>query len=366
MRLKRKSPDVTILLAVVLLLMIGLLMVMSASSVRASYEYEDPFFFFKRQMMFAVMGLAVLVVLMRFDYRRLSPIANGFLIVSLILLLALFIPGVGKKVLGSTRWLNLGPASFQPSELVKLAVIFFLAKALSRDQHQLLDLFKGLGPYLALMGFIGLVLVVQKDLGTALAICGTMFLMLFVAGARTKHMGWLFGAGVGLVALAAYIEPYRMRRITGFLDPEADPQGAGYQLLQSLYALGGGGLFGSGLGQSKQKFFYLPEHHTDFIFAILGEEFGTLGAAVVIALFFLLIWRGIRVGVTCPDAFGSLLAVGLTAQVGLQAVINMGVVTGLLPVTGITLPFLSYGGSSLVFTLAGIGLLLSVSRYSPR
>ncbi|MBC9783252.1 putative lipid II flippase FtsW [Heliobacterium chlorum] len=364
MRLKPRAPDFTIFLAVILLLTFGIVMVMSASSVKAAYYYNDPFYFFKRQFMWALVGIAVMIAAMRFDYRKLARFSKPFLMVSLFLLVALFIPGVGKNIMGATRWLNLGPASFQPSELVKLAGVIYFAHNISKESHKLADFKKGLLPYLAIMGVIGLLILAQPDLGTAMAVCGTLFFMLYVGGAKKQHILGLGALGIVLIALAAILEPYRMRRITGFIDPWADPVGTGFQTLQSLFALGSGGLFGAGLGQSKQKYFYLPEQHTDFIFAILGEELGMIGAVCVILLFFVLVWRGIRVSVACPDAFGSILAMGLTVQVALQAIINMGVVSGLLPVTGITLPFLSYGGSSLVFTLSGIGLLLSISRFN--
>ncbi|MTV47559.1 putative lipid II flippase FtsW [Heliobacillus mobilis] len=364
MRLKPRAPDFTIFLAVILLLTFGIVMVMSASSVKAAYYYNDPFYFFKRQFMWALVGIAVMIIAMRFDYRKLARFSKPFLLVSLFLLVALFIPGVGKNIMGATRWLNLGPGSFQPSELVKLAGVIYFAHNISKEPHKLADFKKGLLPYLAIMGIIGLLILAQPDLGTAMAVCGTLFFMLYVGGAKKQHILGLGALGIVLIALAAILEPYRMRRITGFIDPWADPVGTGFQTLQSLFALGSGGLFGAGLGQSKQKYFYLPEQHTDFIFAILGEELGMIGAVCVILLFFVLVWRGIRVSVACPDAFGSILAMGLTVQVALQAVINMGVVSGLLPVTGITLPFLSYGGSSLVFTLSGIGLLLSISRFN--
>ncbi|MBM7867519.1 putative lipid II flippase FtsW [Heliobacterium gestii] len=364
MRLKPRAPDFAIFLAVILLLTFGMVMVLSASSVRAAYANDNPFYFFQRQILWAIAGVVVMLVVARIDYRKLGRYNKQFLYFSLALSAALFIPGLGKNVLGATRWLNLGPASFQPSELAKLAVVIYLAYNISRDPHKLEDLKKGLGPYLLLIGVLVALLLKQRDLGTAIAICATIYLMLYVGGAKKQHMIGLGVIGIVGILAAAILEPYRMRRITGFIDPWADPLDTGFHTLQSLFALGSGGIFGAGIGQSKQKYFYLPEQHTDFIFAILGEELGWIGAVCVILLFFLLIWRGIRVAVSCPDAFGSLLALGLTVQVGMQAIINMGVVSGILPVTGITLPFISYGGSSLVFTLSGIGLLLSVSRFS--
>ncbi|MDD2421746.1 MAG: stage V sporulation protein E [Heliobacteriaceae bacterium] len=366
MRLKQRAPDFAIFLAVLLLLTFGIIMVMSASSVTAAYMHNDPYHFFKRQALWAFLGIGAMLLVMRVDYRRLMNYRKGFLVAGLVLLCAVFIPGVGKEINNSWRWLNLGPATFQPSELMKLAVIIFVAGNLAKAPYKLARFRTGLAPYLGLMALVGVLIVCQPDLGTALVICGTVFVMLYVAGAKNWHMGLLGIGGVVAVLVAALIKPYRLKRLTGFIDPWADPVGSGYQTLQSLFALGSGGLFGYGLGQSKQKYFYLPERHTDFVFAILGEELGLIGAVCVILLFFILIWRGLRIAVACPDSFGSLLAVGLTTQIALQTVTNMGVVSGLLPVTGITLPFISYGGSSLVFSLVGVGLLLSVSRYTPR
>lgn len=366
MRMKPQSPDFSIFITVLALLTFGIIMVLSASSVKASYMYNDPYYFFKRQVIWTFIGLSAMFFIMRSNYQKLRKYDLWFLGISLALLAAVLIPGVGKEILGSRRWIGVGSMSIQPSELVKLAVVLFLASRLSQYSYKIDDFRQGLAPYLGLMGLIALLIMLQPDLGTTIAVCSTIYIMLYVAGANRWHMGMLAVVGLAAVAVLAIIEPYRMRRITGFLDPWSDPVGTGFQLLQSLFALGSGGLFGVGLGQSKQKYFYLPEQHTDFIYAILGEEFGMMGTVAIVLLFFVLVWRGVKVAISCTDAFGTLLAVGVTFMIGVQAMINMGVVTGLLPVTGITLPFLSYGGSSLLFTLAGVGILLSVSRYSNR
>jgi cell division protein FtsW len=243
-------------------------------------------------------------------------------------------------------------------------MVIFLAASLSQNRQRLQYLVHGLGPYLALMGLICLLILAQPDLGTAIAVAGTTYLMLAAAGADRRYLALLALLGVAAVALAIAIAPYRMARFTAFLDPWADPQGNGFQTIQSLLAIGSGGLFGTGLGQGRQKLYYVPENHTDFIFAILSEELGFIGAGLVVLLFLILIWRGFNTAFKAPDAFGSLLAAGLTIMLALQALINMGVVTGMLPVTGITLPLVSYGGSSLIFSLLGIGILLNISRYT--
>ncbi|MCG0276987.1 MAG: putative lipid II flippase FtsW [Thermanaeromonas sp.] len=354
--------DFGLLLSVLVLLSMGIIMVFSASAVTAANNLGDAFYFLKRQLAWAGLGLTGMATLMRMPYTVFRRLANPLLGISLLLLILVLIVGISAK--GSSRWLGVGSLSFQPSEVVKLAIVIFLASRLAEDSRHLGSSFiRGLGPYLLLIFFVCGLILAQPDLGTAVAVAGTSYLLLVAAGADRRHLAVLFLAGLALVALAIVIAPYRMARFTAFLNPWADPQGKGYQTIQSLLALGSGGPFGTGLGQGRQKLYYVPEEHTDFIFAILGEELGFIGTALVVAAFSLLLWRGFRTAMKAPDAFGSLLAAGITIMITLQALINMGVVTGLLPVTGITLPLVSYGGSSLVFTLAGIGILLNISRY---
>lgn len=299
---------------------------------------------------------------MQFDYTYLRRLAAPFLGVAIVLLILVLLIGTTSR--GSSRWLGIGSLSFQPSEIIKLAMVIFLANSLAQNRRYLNNLVQGIGPYLALMAFVCLLILAQPDLGTAVAVAGTTYLMLTVGGADKRYLALLAVLGVAAVGLAIAIAPYRMARFTAFLNPWADPQGNGWQTIQSLLAIGSGGLFGTGLGEGRQKLYYLPENHTDFIFAILSEELGFIGAAFVVILFLLLIWRGFQTAFKAPDTFGSLLAAGLTIMLSLQAFLNMGVVTGMLPVTGITLPLLSYGGSSLIFTLVGIGILLNISRYA--
>ncbi|MCR6544479.1 stage V sporulation protein E [Dehalobacterium formicoaceticum] len=371
MALKKKSPDFLIFLSVLLLLGIGIIMVFSSSQYVAYYQTYDPglktgdaFVFLRRQLFNALLGIIAMVFVMKINYQKLKIFAKPGIIISFILLAVILIKGVGIEINGATRWLGVGPFQIQPSEIFKLALVLFLAKYLSERQHLMKSFKEGLLLPLALMGGACLLIMKQPDLGTAMTIAGTTIVMLWAAGARKSHLAMLVAAGLVLVVAAIVLEPYRMARIFAFLDPWQDPQDTGFQTVQSLLAIGSGGLAGVGLGYGRAKMFYLPERHTDFIFAVIAEELGFIGGTAVILLFLLFVWRGLKVAVSSPESFGSLLAVGVTSMVGIQAIINLGVVTGSLPVTGITLPFISYGGSSLLFSLAGVGLLLNVSRYA--
>ena len=358
-----RDPDYLVFFVVVALLGIGIVMVFSASVVRSLTQYGDRYYFLKRQLIWAVLGLGALLFFMNSNYRALKQVALPIFLVSILLLVLVIIPGVGRVVNDARRWLGFGTLVFQPSEVIKLTLVIFLAAMLSQKKDQLALFFRGLMPHLILVGLIFGLILRQPDLGTGLAIVGTAALMLFIAGARIWHMGGLGLAALPVLAWAVKAEDYRMDRLTSFLDPWADPGDTGYQIIQALYALGSGRLIGLGLGYGRQKFLYLPEAHTDFIFAIIGEEMGFLGAITVICLFAVFAWRGFRIAATSQDNFGCLLAAGITTMITLQAIINLGVVTASIPITGIPLPFISSGGSSLVFTLAGVGILLSVSRY---
>jgi cell division protein FtsW len=361
---KKTTPDFILLIITLTLLAVGLIMVYSASAVWAEYKFHDAFFFAKRQMLFAGVGIAAMFFIMNINYWTWRSWAKTILIVCFVLLILVLIPGVGNVRNGSRSWIGVGAFSIQPSEFMKLAMIAFLSKYLSENQKLITTFRKGLVPSLALVFTAFAMIMLQPDLGTGTVMIGTCIVMIFVAGARVSHF-----AGLGLLGVAGFVglivsAPYRMKRITSFLDPWSDPLGSGFQIIQSLYAIGPGGLFGLGLGESRQKFFYLPEPQTDFIFAILSEELGFIGGSFIILLFALLLWRGIRIALGAPDLYGSFLAVGIIAMIAIQVMINIGVVTGLMPVTGITLPFLSYGGSSLTLMLVAIGVLLNISRYS--
>lgn len=363
MRLKKGPPDFVLFITTLTLLGIGLVMVFSSSAVTASVTYGDAYYFFKKQLMWAIIGIVAMFVVMKLNFLRLKDFAVPLLIFSIVCL-ALVVTPLGIEVKGSSRSFNFGFLRFSPSELAKIAVVMFFARALDIKIDKISSFTKGVLPFLAMLALICGLIMLQPDLGTAFTIAGTMFFMLMIAGAEWLHLGLITGTGVMAVAAAIIFEPYRMERVTAFLNPWKYASDEGFQTIQSLYALGSGGLFGMGLGRSRQKFFYLPEQHTDFIFAILGEELGFIGASLVVALFLLFAWRGFKIAINAPDNFSRLLAAGITILITFQAAINIGVVSGALPVTGITLPFISYGGTSLLFTMIGVGLLLNISRYS--
>ncbi len=363
---RKGHPDWILLGSIIMLLGIGVVMVYSSSAVKGYLYYNDPYHYFKADLIWVAIGLAAMFLCMRLDLNFLRKWAKTALYVALGLLVMVKIPGLGREVNGATRWIGLGPLSIQPSEVIKLSMVLVMAHILAKNPHQVQSFRRGVLPILGLLALVAGLIMLQPDLGTTLVIAGTTFCMLIAAGARTKHLLTLGGSGLGLVIAAIAAAPYRMRRILAFLDPWADPSGKGYQTIQALLALGPGGLFGLGLGQSRQKFLYLPENHTDFIFAMIGEELGFVGAGIVVLLFFLFAWRGYKVAMNVNDTFLGLMAVGLTSMVSLQAMVNMGVVSGMLPVTGITLPFLSYGGTSLVFTMLGVGVLLNISCQARR
>ncbi|EZP77948.1 stage V sporulation protein E [Parageobacillus genomosp. 1] len=361
---KKSTPDFLLIILTFSLLAIGLIMVYSASAVWAEYKFHDSFFFAKRQLLFAGVGIAAMFFIMNIDYWTWRDWSKALLIICFVLLVLVLIPGIGMIRNGSRSWIGVGAFSIQPSEFMKLAMIAFLAKYLSENQKNITSFKRGLLPALALVFAAFGMIMLQPDLGTGTVMVGTCIAMIFVAGARISHF---IGLGVlGLAGFAALIlsAPYRIKRITSFLNPWEDPLGSGFQIIQSLYAIGPGGLFGLGLGQSRQKFFYLPEPQTDFIFAILAEELGFIGGSLVLLLFSLLLWRGVRIALGAPDLYGSFLAIGIISMVAIQVMINIGVVTGLMPVTGITLPFLSYGGSSLTLMLMAIGVLLNISKHA--
>ncbi|MDE3838427.1 stage V sporulation protein E [Bacillus methanolicus] len=361
---KKTTPDMILMIVTFTLLAVGLIMVYSASAVWAEYKFDDSFFFAKRQMLFAGVGIIAMFFIMNVDYWSWKTWAKVLLLICFVLLLLVLIPGIGNERNGSRSWIGVGAFSIQPSEFMKLAMIAFLAKFLSERQKMITSFKNGLVPSLSLVFSAFALIMLQPDLGTGTVMVGTCLVMIFISGARISHF-----VGLGFIGVAGFVglvlsAPYRIKRITSFLDPWQDQLGTGFQIIQSLYAIGPGGLFGLGLGQSRQKFFYLPEPQTDFIFAILAEELGFIGGSFVLLLFSLLLWRGIRIALGAPDLYGSFLAVGIIAMIAIQVMINIGVVTGLMPVTGITLPFLSYGGSSLTLMLMAIGVLLNISRYA--
>jgi len=359
MRLKKGAPDLLLLFSALFLLAIGIVMVFSASY----YDTleNDPYFYLRRQLTWAAISIVAMFIVMKIDYYRIKPYINFIFAVSLILLLVVLFT---EPVDGARRWIDLGFTNVQPSEIMKLSIILLFAKELTKTGPRIKNFFTGLGPYLLLLGVVGFLIMLEPDLGTTMTIAGTVGILLIAAGLRLSHFLVMGCSGLGTVVALILQNPTRMNRIVGYLDPWSHASKEGYQLINSLYALGSGGFFGMGLGNSRQKLDYLPAQNTDFIYAILGEELGFIGAFLVILLFSLFAWRGYRIALTCPDSFGSFLAVGITTMIVLQAFINMGVVTGLLPITGICLPFISYGGSSLLISMVALGILLNISRYS--
>lgn len=358
-----QSPDWIIVTAILLLLTMGVIMVYSASAAYALNKFGDSFFFAKRQMMFATLGVFLMMMISRLDPALFYKWAKPGLWICFGLLVLVLIPGIGVLRNGARSWLGIGAFGIQPSEFTKLGVILFLSRYLSINHTQVHTLTKGMLVPLGIAGSAFALIMLQPDLGTGTVLMGTAVILIYAAGARIKYLTGLMLLGVAGFSGLVLAAPYRIARITAFLNPWQDPLGAGYQLIQSLFAIGPGGLMGLGLGMSRQKHLYLPEPHTDFIFSILSEELGFLGAGTAIILFAILVWRGMRVAIIAPDLFTSLIAAGVTGMIAIQAVINIGVVSGAFPVTGITLPFLSYGGSSLTLILAAMGLLLNLSRY---
>jgi cell division protein FtsW len=348
------------------LVLLGLVMVLSASSVRAFQEYGTSFVFFVRQLVYAAVGLAAFLLTARMRHTAWQRLCFPLLLLTVGLLVLVLMPGIGTVAGGSARWIRLGPVTVQPSEIAKVAVIAFAATLLARRFRRIGDLRTLLLPLAPVVGLVCGLILLQPDMGTGVIVVTTVFVLLFVAGARLKHL-IVGGAGLGMAGFGLmYVEGYRWARFVSFLDPWADPHGNGYQTIQSLIALTSGGPFGVGLGASRQKWDYVPNAHTDFIFAIVGEELGLVGALLVVMLLGALVYAGTKIAVRAPDAFGRLLAAGIVGWFGFQAVINLGAVTGLLPITGVPLPFVSYGGSALVVSMAAVGMLVSVARSGRR
>ena len=357
---KGGKPDLLVFIAVIALLSIGLVMVFSASSVMGLADYGNPYHYVHRQSILALVGLVLMFILMRVDYHIFRPLALPGLLISFALLILVLFVGTGTG--GATRWIRLPGFNLQPSEVAKLIMVNYVAVYLSHKRENTRKFFSGLLPILLFTGAQFALIMLEPDFGTGVALVFTVLVMLFAGGA---HLGQLILVGLSSVPVLYYLvtmKEYRMPRLFAFWDPWADPTDTGWNVIQSLLAIGSGGLFGLGLGRSRQKFSYLPEHHTDFIFAILCEELGFIGGFAVVSLFFIIAWRGLRIAMRAPDLYGSLLAIGITSMLAFQAMLNIGVVSGSLPVTGIPLPFISHGGSSLLMSLAAVGILLNISR----
>lgn len=356
-------PDYLILVAALALTAVGLLAVYSASFAIGLSDYHNPNYFIVKQIVATVIGLVLMAVFANIDYRLLQRFSPLIMLVSLLSLLVVLIPHVGVNSNGANRWIALGPLPpLEPSEFAKLAMIIYIAAWLSAKGEQIQKFELGLVPFVMMVGLVGGLILLEPDMGTALVITLTTATMFFVAGASLRHVVTLTLAGLLGGTLLIAVVGYRSSRLLVFLNPERDPAGAGFHIIQLLIALGSGGLGGLGLGASRQKFFYVPGAHTDGIFAIIGEEAGLIGGVLVIALFAFLVYRGFRAAFHAQDQFASLLAIGITCWIGYEAVVNIGGITRSMPMTGIPLPFVSYGGSALMMILAATGVLLSVTR----
>jgi cell division protein FtsW len=355
-----QTYDVQLLFAVLFLVGIGIVMVYSASSALALKKYGSGFHFLKKQALFSLVGIVALVVCSHIPYRIYRAMTYPILALALAGLVAVLVSGVGLHAGGSQRWIRLGPLTFQPVEAARLALITFMAYSLSKKHDGLRQFGIGFVPHVLMLLVFAVPLMLQPDFGSVVIFGTLVWMMMFVAGVPIRH---LLSALLLMVPAAYFLminATYRIKRLISFLDPWQYPAGEGYQIIHSLMAFGTGGLWGTGIGKGYQKLFYLPEPHTDFIFAVIGEELGFWGVLGILALYALVIWRGTRIAFRCPDEFGMLMAFGIVTAIGLQVAINMGVALGLLPTKGLTLPFLSYGGTSLVFNMACIGILMNI------
>jgi cell division protein FtsW len=345
-----------------LLTLVGIVMVLSASSVEAYAELGSSFFFFNRQAIYAAVGVVGLVAAARLPYAAWRALSVPLLLAAVALMVLALHPSWGTSAYGASRWIQVGPVTLQPSELAKLALAAFAATVLTRKWRHIDEPAHLALPLAPVVAIVAGIVILQRDLGTTIVICGSVFLLLFAAGVRLRYLAVTGLAGLATTAWLIFGEAYRRARFLSAFDPWSDAQGAGYQLIQGYIAFGSGGWFGVGLGASRQKWQYLPNAHTDFIFAILGEELGLLGGLAVLGLFGVLLVAAVRTAFRAPDTFGRLLAAGIASWIGLQTIVNLGAVTGLLPITGVPLPFVSAGGSALVVALVSVGVLVNIAR----
>ncbi len=353
--------DPLLLGAVLALVAIGLVMLFSASAVAAQDKVGDAFFFLKRQLWAALIGLLAMAAMMKLGYRRLARLAYPLLLLSLVLLVLVLVPGIGTVVGGARRWLRFPGMSLQPAELAKLTWVVYLSYSLAKKGEKVATFSIGFVPHLLICGLLVVLCMGQPDFGSSVALVFLLFVLLFAAGTKLSYLVGSVLLALPLAYHAVASSAYRRARVLAFIDPWAHRDGAGYQVAESLMSIGSGGLTGLGLGDGRQKLFFLPEAHTDFIFAIIGEELGLLGVSLVIGLFAIVLWRGIRAALHATESYGTYLALGITALIAFQAVVNMGVAMGLLPTKGLTLPFVSYGGTSLIVMMGAAGILLSIA-----
>lgn len=355
--------DRILLIIVTLLILIGLAVLYSASTVTSYKNFDNTSYYFVHQLLYgALIGAGALYLCSRIDYHVWQKLIPLFVVISLVLLMLVKVPGIGFAANGATRWIDLGFVTFQPAEIAKLAIILYTAGWLAKQQTKIKDFYYGLFPALVIIGLFAGLIIWQPDMGTMMSLVVTAMIMLFAGGMQLRYFFMVGGFGLAALALLIKLEPYRARRITTFLNPSFDPQGIGYQINQALIAIGSGGLWGYGYGLSRQKHNYLPEAIGDSIFAIMSEELGLIRVLVVIGLFIALALRGFQIAMRAPDLFGKLLAVGIVSTITVQVCINIAAISGLLPLTGIPLPFFSYGSTAMIIMLAEIGILLNISK----
>ena len=357
-----KKLDIKLLILIIIIGLFGILMVYSSSSIWAEYKYLDKYRFLKLQSLFFIIGLIFMFLVSKINYHIYYFKSNILLFITFILLVLVLIPGIGQVRNGSRSWFGIGSFGIQPSEFVKLSLIIFVSKYLSNNEKEIKSIKKGVMPILLITSIIFLFIMLEPDLGSGVIILVSVIGLLFISGVKLSFFVKIIILGIAGLSGLIIAAPYRIKRITAFINPWNDPLGTGFQAIQSMYAIGPGGLFGLGLFNSIQKHFYLPEPQTDFIFSIISEEFGILGIVIISIIFILIIFRCICISLNCNDLFGKYLAFGITFQLSFQILLNLAVVTSLVPVTGVTLPFLSYGGSSLIITTISMGIILNISK----
>lgn len=359
--LKGPKPDIGLMYCVFGLLVFGWVMIYSSSALFAENRFQDQFFFLKKQLVWSLVGIGVFIATSNISFSTWQRMTKWIYMASVVGLVLVLL--IGREISGAKRWLHFPGVSFQPSELAKIAMILVVADYLDRRQSRLKDFKRGVLPLLTIVGVLIALIAAEPDLGTPMLMCGVLFALLLIGGVEWRHFFVLGLTALPLVILAVFKVRYRLERLLAYLDPWSDTQGKGYQLVQSLTAMGSGGFFGKGLGESQVKISNLPDCHTDFIFSILGEELGLIGTLTCATLFFYLCMRGLKISKSAPNYFSRLLGVGVSLMIGFQALINMGVAAGLFPTKGMPLPFISFGGSSLLMTMMSVGILASLSRY---
>ena len=359
-----KKYSKILLIAVIIISLFGTLMIYSSSNVWAEYKFNDPYKYLKSQALFLILGYIVMFIIAKFPYQKYKKLSNIIFFICLGMLILVLIPGIGTIRNGSRSWFGIGSLGIQPSEFTKIGLIIFTSKYLSNNTKDLKNIKKGILPILGVLFLVFALIMLEPDFGTGVVIVMTIIILLFISGVKMNFFIKLGILGLLGIVILVIIAPYRMERIVSFINPWSDPLGSGFQIIQSLYAIGPGGLLGLGLGNSVQKHFYLPEPQTDFIFSIISEEFGFMGVLIVSSLFITIIYCGFKIAMNCEDYFGKYLAFGITFGLAFQTMLNLMVVVGLIPVTGVTLPFLSYGGSSLLISLISIGILLNINKYN--